>query len=73
MIYIAQTSFSPWSILRHIGRNEECMSKYFERWKELASLISKEPDPEKLLELAGEVNLVLKTPYLDPRLRGPLE
>jgi hypothetical protein len=49
------------------------MAKNFERWEELAALISKEPDPVKLMELAREMNLVLKTPYLDPPLRGPLE
>jgi hypothetical protein len=49
------------------------MSEHFERWKELAALISKEPDPVKLRELASEMNPVLKTPYLDPPLRGPLE
>jgi len=44
------------------------MSKHFERWKELAALASKEPDPAKLTELAHEINLVLtqKTSYLDP-------
>jgi len=42
------------------------MSKNCERWKELASLTSKEQDPAKLTELANEMNLVLtqKTPYL---------
>jgi hypothetical protein len=53
------------------------VSKKFERWKELASLTSKEQDPAKLTELAHEINLVLtqkipylvltqKIPYLDP-------
>jgi hypothetical protein len=44
------------------------VSKKFERWKELASLTSKEQDPAKLMELAHEINLVLtqKIPYLDP-------
>jgi hypothetical protein len=44
------------------------MSKYFERWKELAAQTSKERDPAKLTELAHEMNLVLsqKTSYLDP-------
>ena len=75
VIYIAQTSFSLWSILRHIGRNQERMSKHFERWKELAALTSKEQDPVRLTELASEMNLVLaqKTPYLDPPLREPLD
>jgi len=51
------------------------VSKHFERWKELASLTSKEQDPAKLTELAHEINLVLtrRTPYLDPPLREPLE
>jgi len=44
------------------------MSKRFERWKELASLTSRERDPAKLTELAHEMNLVLiqKVPFLDP-------
>ena len=47
------------------------MSKHYERWKELAALTSREQDPEKLTELAKEINLVLtqKTLYLDPPLR----
>jgi hypothetical protein len=49
------------------------MSKNFERWKELAVVISKEQDPVKLTELASEMNLALKTPYLDPPLRERLE
>ena len=51
------------------------MSKNFERWKELASLTSREQDPAKLTELAHEINLVLtqKTLYLDPPLGEPLE
>ena len=50
------------------------MSKNFERWKELATLTSREQDPAKLTELATEMNLVLtqKTPYLDLPLRKPL-
>ena len=46
------------------------MSKKFERWKELASLTSREQDPAKLTALAHEINLVLteKIPYLDPPL-----
>ena len=49
------------------------MSKNFERWKELATLTSKEQDPAKLTELATEMNLVLnqKTPYLEAPLRKP--
>jgi hypothetical protein len=44
------------------------VSKRFERWKELASLASREQDPAKLTELAHEINLVLtqEIPYLDP-------
>ena len=55
--------------------NQECMSKNFERWKALADLTSKEQDPEKLTQLANEMNRVLtqKTPDLDPPLREPLE
>jgi hypothetical protein len=55
--------------------NQECMSKNFERWKALADLTSKERDPEKLTQLASEMNRVLtqKTPDLDPPLREPLE
>ena len=58
-----------------IGRNQERMSKNFERWKALADLTSKERDPEKLTQLASEMNRVLtqKTPDLDPPLREPLE
>ena len=58
-----------------VGRNQECMSKNFERWKALADLTSKERDPEKLTQLASEMNRVLtqKTPDLDPPLREPLE
>jgi hypothetical protein len=48
------------------------MSKKFERWKELASLTSREQDPAKLTELAHEINLVLtqKIPRLDPPLHA---
>ena len=48
------------------------MSKNFERWKELATLTSKEQDPAKLTELATEMNLVLnqKPPHLDPPLHA---
>jgi hypothetical protein len=51
------------------------VSKNFERWKELATLTSKEQDSAKLTELAKEMNLVLtqKTPYLDAPLRVPAE
>ena len=50
---------------------EVYVSKHYERWKELAALTSREQDPEKLTELAKEINLVLtqKTLYLDPPLR----
>jgi hypothetical protein len=48
------------------------VSKNFERWKELASLTSKEQDPAKLTELAHEINLVLtqKMPHLGPPLHA---
>ena len=51
------------------------MSKQFERWKELATLTSREQDPVKLAELANEMNLVLtrKAQYVDPPLREPSE
>jgi hypothetical protein len=51
-----------------IERNQDYISKNFERWKELAGRCLGERDPAKLAELAGEMNLVLtqKTPYLDP-------
>ena len=54
-------------------RNQDYVSKNFERWKELATLTSREQDPAKLTELATEMNLVLtqKTPYLDLPLRKP--
>ena len=60
--------------LFRIGRKEDHVSKHFERWKELASLISKERDPAKLTELANEMNLVLtqKELYLDPPQREAL-
>ena len=55
------------------GRNQDHVSKNFERWKELATLTSKEQDPARLTELANEMNRVLtqKTPYLDPPLHAP--
>jgi hypothetical protein len=42
----------------------------FERWQQLSALASKEQDPEKLTELAREMNLALtqKTATLDPPL-----
>jgi hypothetical protein len=50
-----------------IERNQDYMSKNFERWKELAARCLGEQDPAKLTELANEMNLILtqKTPYLD--------
>jgi hypothetical protein len=58
-----------------VSRNQDYVSKNFERWKELATLTSKEQDSAKLTELAKEMNLVLteKTPYLDAPLRVPAE
>jgi hypothetical protein len=55
------------------GRNEDYVSKNFDRWKELAALCIGERDPAKLTELANEMNLVLtqKTPRLDPPLHAP--
>ena len=54
-------------------RNQDYVSKNFERWKELAILTFREQDPEKLTELATEMNLVLthKTPHLDLPPRKP--
>ena len=48
-------------------RNQDYMSKNFERWKELSTRCLGEQDPAKLTELASEMNLLLtqKTPYLD--------
>ena len=53
--------------------NQDCVSENFERWTELATLASKEQDPERLTELAKETDLALtqKTAYLDPPLREP--
>ena len=50
-----------------IERNQDYMSKNFERWKELAARCLGEQDPAKLTELANEMNLILaqKTAYLD--------
>jgi hypothetical protein len=55
-----------------IERNQDYMSKKFERWKELAARCLGEQDPAKLAELANEINLVLaeKTPHHDPRLQA---
>ena len=36
-----------------VCRNEDYVSKHFERWKELAALTSEEQDPAKLTELAN--------------------
>ena len=49
------------------GRNEDYVSKNFERWKELATQTSKEQDPAKLTELATEMNLVLNQKPTAPR------
>ena len=53
-----------------IERNQDYMSRNFERWKELAARCLGEQDPGKLTELANEMNLILtqKTPYIDPSL-----
>ena len=58
-----------------VSRNQDYVSQNFERWKELATLTSKEQDSAKLTELAKEMNLILtqKTPYLDAPLRVPAE
>ncbi len=50
-----------------IEGNQDDVSKNFERWKELAARCLGEQDPEKLTELANEMNFVLtqKTPCLD--------
>jgi hypothetical protein len=55
-----------------IERNQDYLSKKFERWKELAARWLGEQDPAKLTELASEMNLVLtqKTPGLDPPLHA---
>jgi hypothetical protein len=51
------------------------VSKHFERWKELAAMVSKEQDSAKLAQLANEMNIVLtqKIPCLDLPLHDPLE
>jgi hypothetical protein len=47
------------------------MSANFERWKELAVLISKEKDPERLPKLASEMNLALAQNIVSlPRKQG---
>jgi len=55
-----------------IERNQDYVSRNFERWKELAARCLGEQDPAKLMELASEMNLVLtqKTPGLDPPLHA---
>jgi hypothetical protein len=55
-----------------IERNQDYVSKEFERWKELAARCLGEQDPAKLTELASEMNLVLtrKTPLFDPPLHA---
>jgi hypothetical protein len=62
-----QTSLCRW--------NEDYVSKHFERWKELAAMVSTEQDSKKLAQLANEMNVVLsqKTQYLDPPQREPSE
>jgi hypothetical protein len=44
------------------------MSEHFERWTSLAALAVKEQDPNRLTELATEMNLAFtrKMPILDP-------
>jgi hypothetical protein len=46
------------------------MSENFERWQRLAALASKQQDPERLTELAREMNLALtqKTASIEPSL-----
>jgi hypothetical protein len=50
-----------------IERNQDYMSKNFERWKELAGRCLGEQDPATLAELAGEMNLVLTQKNTLPR------
>ena len=50
-----------------ISRNQDYVSKNFERWKELAALTSKEQDSAKLTELAKEMHLVLTQKNTVPR------
>jgi hypothetical protein len=45
--------------LCRIERNQDYVSKNFERWKELAARCLGEQDPAKLTELAKEMNLIL--------------
>ena len=61
------------SELFRTGRNEDYVSKHFDRWRELAALCLREQDPAKLTELAHEINFVLaqKTPHLDPPQQAP--
>ena len=58
--------------LCRIERNQDYVSKNFERWKELAARCLGEQDPAKLTELAKEMNLILaqKKPRLDPPLHA---
>jgi hypothetical protein len=53
-----------------IERNQDYVSRNFERRKELGARCLGEQDLGKLTELANEMNLILtqKTPYLDPSL-----
>lgn len=44
------------------------MKENLDRWKELCERASKEQDPEKLMELIAEINLLLEAK--ERRLRG---
>jgi hypothetical protein len=60
-----------WSVLlRIIPPRGPSLFMNFERWQQLSALASREQDPEKLTELAKEMNLALtqKTATLDPPL-----
>jgi hypothetical protein len=69
VIRIAQISFAPLSILAVIQRNQDHMSMNFERWKHLSALASRERDPEKLTDLARELNIVLNEKTQTPDSR----
>jgi hypothetical protein len=58
-----------------VGGKQDHVSKHFERWKELAAMVSKEQDSVKLAQLANEMNLVLtqKAPGLDLPLHDSVE
>ena len=72
MFSSAPTLFLHTLKLCRIERNQDYLSKTFERWKELAAQCLGEQDPAKLTELASEMNLVLtqKTPDVDPPLHA---